>query len=72
MDFPSKESMIGINMTTKQAKKLERIANESMKYARKALAKSNEIHAILSLMEAKAGKVKSFTSAAALFKRLKI
>ena len=59
-------------MTTKEVRKLEKIADESMRYARKAVAKSEEFYTVLSLMEAKAGKVKQFTSASALFKRLKI
>lgn len=59
-------------MTTAQVKKLEKMANVSLTYARRALAKNNEIQAILSLMEAKTGKVKSFSSASSLFKRLKI
>lgn len=59
-------------MTTRELKSLEKIANESMKYARKAMAKSNEMYTILSLMEAKAGKVRSFKSVDEAFKRLKI
>lgn len=59
-------------MITEQVKKLEKIASESIKYARRSLAKSNELQVILSLMEAKAGKVKRFNTASALFKRLKI
>jgi len=59
-------------MTTKEIRKIEKMANESLKYARRSLAKSNELQVILSLMEAKAGKVKRFTSASSLFKRLKI
>jgi len=59
-------------MTAKEAKKLEKIANESMRYAKKAIAKSNEVHVLLSLMEAKAGRIKEFKSTSALFRRLKI
>ena len=43
-----------------------------MKYAKKALAKSDEFYTLLSLMEAKAGKVRRFKSVDEAFKRLKI
>ena len=59
-------------MTTKEIKKIEKMASESAKYARKAMAKSNELYAVLSVLEAKSGKVKRFTSASSLFKRLKV
>ncbi len=59
-------------MTTKEIKKIEKMASESAKYARKVMAKSNELYAVLSLLEAKSGKVKRFTSASSLFKRLKV
>ena len=72
VDSTPNESIIRLNMTIKEAKKLEKIANESMRYARKAITKSNEVHAILSLMEAKMGKVKQYSSVDEIFKKLKI
>ena len=59
-------------MTTKEIRKIEKMANESLKYAHRSLAKSNEVQTILSLLEAKSGKVKRFTSVNAAFKKLKI
>ena len=60
------------NMTTAQTKRLEKMASESMRYARRAIVKSNEMQAILSLMEAKAGKVKQYSSVDDIFRKLKI
>ena len=72
MKYASNKSNISDKMTTGEARKLEKIANESMEYARKAVAKSNELYTLLSLMEAREGKVRRFISARTLFKRLKI
>lgn len=72
VDSTSNVSMMNINMTTKEARQIEKIANESIRYAKKAIAKSNEVYTLLSLMEAKAGKGRSFKSVDEYFKRLKL
>lgn len=59
-------------MTTSQIKKIEKIAKESASYARKSLAKSDELYALLSLLEAKAGKVHRYASVEDVFRKLKI
>jgi len=59
-------------MTTAQIKKAEKIASESMRYARKALQKTDELEAYLSMLEYKSGKVRKYRSVGELFKRLKI
>ena len=59
-------------MTSIQIKKIERIARESSVFARKALKKSNELQAFLSLLEFKSGKINSHQSVDQLFKKLKI
>lgn len=59
-------------MTITQTKRIEKIVEESARYARKALAKSAELYAFLSLLEAKAGKVKHYSSVDEIFKKLKI
>ena len=59
-------------MTTKEVKKIEKIAQEGIRYAKKSIAKSNEVYTLLSLMEAKTGKKRQFSSADALFRRLRI
>ncbi|MHB8913735.1 MAG: hypothetical protein ACYC4I_01860 [Minisyncoccota bacterium] len=59
-------------MTTLELKKIEKMAAESMMYARKSLQKSDEIEAYLSLLEYKAGKVNKHRSVDELFKKLKI
>ena len=59
-------------MTTAQIKKAERIASESMRYARKALQKTDELEAYLSMLEYKIGKVRKYRSVNELFKKLKI
>ena len=59
-------------MTVLQMKKVEKMAEQSAMYARKSLAKSDELYAMLSLLEAKAGKVRRYSSAAQLFRKLKL
>jgi hypothetical protein len=59
-------------MTTQQIKRIEKIAEQSLKYAKQAIKKSDELHALLSLMQYKAGKKKEYSSVNALFKKLKI
>jgi len=58
-------------MTATQLKKLERLANESARYAKKALAKSREFELYASVLEYKAGKVKEYPSVAAMFRAAK-
>jgi len=65
-------SMINTNMTAKEAKRIEKIVNEGIKYAKKALAKTDEAYTLMSLMEARAGKVKEYKSVDELFRKLKI
>lgn len=59
-------------MTTLEMKKIEKMASESMMYARKSLQKSDEIEAYLSLLEYKAGNTSKHRSVNELFKKLKI
>ena len=59
-------------MTTGQIKKIEKMAQESATYARKSLAKSDELYTLLSLLEAKAGHVSRHSSVDGLFRKLKI
>jgi len=59
-------------MTTVELKKIEKIAAESAVFARLALRKSNELEAYLSLLEYRAGKVRTHKSVNALFKKLKV
>lgn len=59
-------------MTTAQIKKAEKIASESMRYARKAIQKTDELEAYLSFLEYKNGKVHKHQSVSELFKKLKI
>ncbi len=57
-------------MTTKQIQKIEKIANESQKYASKAIKKSEELQGILSLMEYKMGKKNKHSSVTSIFKKI--
>jgi hypothetical protein len=59
-------------MTTLELKKVEKMAAESMMYARKSLQKSEELEAYLSLLEYKTGAVNKYRSVDDLFKKLKI
>ena len=59
-------------MTVSQIKKIEKIAQESAVYARKSLAKSDELYVLLSLLDAKAGNVNRHSSVDGLFRKLKI
>ena len=65
-------STISSTMATSQIKKIEKIANESAKYARHALRKSSELQTLLSLMDYKSGRVIGHTSVEQIFRRLKI
>ncbi len=59
-------------MTTLQIQKIEKIAAESIGFAKRALRKSNELEAYLSLIEYRDGKSQKYSSVGALFKKLKI
>ncbi len=59
-------------MTTKQIKKIEKMASESLKYANKAIKKSEELQSILSLMEYSMGKKNEHSSVDNIFKKMKI
>ncbi len=59
-------------MTTIELQKIEKIAAESAAFARRALSKSNELEAYLSLLEYRAGKVRKYKSVNTLFKKLKL
>lgn len=58
-------------MTNTQIKKIEKMARESSEFARKALKKSDELQAFLSLLECKSGKVNSYQSVDQLFRKMK-
>ncbi len=58
-------------MTTVEIKRAEKIASESMRYARKALQKSNELQTYLSMLEYKAGKTKTYPSVQAIIRAAK-
>lgn len=59
-------------MTTAQIKRLEKLATESMQYARKAMQKSEAFEAYASYLDYKAGKVKKYRSINDLFKKLRL
>lgn len=58
-------------MTAVELQKIERIAAESAAFARKAIKKSNELEAYLSLLEYRKGEVRKHASVGSLFKKLK-
>ena len=58
-------------MTTAQMQRIQKIATESASLARKALRKSNELEAYLSLFEYKAGNVRSYKTVREIFKKIK-
>jgi len=59
-------------MTTKQIKKIEKMANDSLKYAGKAIKKSEELQIFLSLIEYKQDRKNKYSSVDSIFKKLKI
>ena len=59
-------------MTISQIKKVEQIARQSTSFAKKALQRSNDLHALLSFFQYKEGKVKTHSSVNELFRALKI
>ena len=58
-------------MTTVQIQRIQKIATESASLAKRALRKSNELEAYLSVLEYKAGKTNSYTSVKQLFRKIK-
>jgi len=58
-------------MTTKQIQKIEKMASESLKYATRAIKKSEELQSVLSLIEYKMGKKKEYSSVDDIFKKIK-
>ena len=58
-------------MSTAQRQKIEKMAAESASLAKRALRKSNELEAMLSLDEYRSGKARSYRSVKELFKKLK-
>ena len=59
-------------MTTKQMQKVEKMANDSMKYASQAIKKSEELRGFLSLIEYRQGKKNKYSSVDGIFKKIKI
>jgi len=53
-------------MTATELKKIERLAEESRRYAHKSLQKSRELEVYLSILDYKAGRVKEYSSAHAI------
>jgi len=58
-------------MTTAQIQKIQKIATESASLAKRALRKSNELEAYMSLLEYRAGNVRAHASVKELFKKIK-
>lgn len=59
-------------MSVKEIQKIEKIAKDSLLYARQAIKKSEELHAYLSLLEYKSGRKKIYASVDSIFKKLSI
>ena len=59
-------------MDVKQIQRIEKLAEESVNHARLAVKKSEELQAILSLLEYRRGEKKSYPSVNHLFKKLKL
>jgi len=53
-------------------KKINKIADESMDFAKKAINKANELQTYLSLLDYKSGKTNAYHSVRDIFKKLKI
>lgn len=62
---------IVIQMTATQIQRIQKIASESASLAKRALRKSNELEAYLSLLEYKAGNVRAHASVKELFRKIK-
>jgi len=58
-------------MTTIELKRAERIASENESLARRALTKSDQVQAYLSLLEYRSGRTRAYSSARALLKKVK-
>jgi hypothetical protein len=58
-------------MSTADTKRIERLAAESARLARRTLKKTNELEAFLSPLEYKAGKVREYPSVAALMRKVR-
>ncbi len=59
-------------MTTAQIQKIEKMVTESTVFAKKAIRKSNELEAYLSLMQYRFGNVAEHKSVKTLFKKIKL
>lgn len=59
-------------MSEMEIKKINKIAADSVNYAKKAMLRANELQAYLSLLDFKSGKTNSYRSVKDIFKKLKI
>ena len=59
-------------MPKNKKKKMKKREKESLKYASKAIKKSEELQGFLSLLEYKRGKKNKYSSVNSIFKKLKI
>ena len=59
-------------MSEAEIKKINKIANTSIDFAKKAMKGANELQAYLSLLDYKIGKTNSYKSVGELFRKLKI
>jgi hypothetical protein len=58
-------------MTIKQLQKIEKMANESMKYARAAIKKNEQLQSFLSVIEYKKGIKNEYSSVDDIFRKIK-
>ena len=58
-------------MTTKQIQKIEKMANESMKLARQAIKKNEQLQSFLSVIEYKKGIKNEYLSVDDIFRKIK-
>ncbi len=59
-------------MSDAEIKKINKIASDSISFAKKAMQRANELQAYLSLLDYKFGKTNSYKSVKEIFKKLKI
>lgn len=59
-------------MSPIEFKKINKIANESIGFARKSMQRANELRVYLSLLDYKFGKTNTYKSVRDIFKKLKI
>lgn len=59
-------------MSEMEIKKINKIAIDSVNYAKKAMLRANELQTYLSLIDYKFGKTNSYKSVKEIFKKLKI